>query len=65
MKVYVTVETFQGVIDSVHVYKTIKQAKRKEQRWLKALEVKDDATREHLSFNCTEIQIHECNLKIN
>jgi len=65
MKVYVTVETFQGVIDEVRVYKTKEQAKRKEQRWLKALKVKDDATREHLSFNCTEIQIHACNLKIN
>ena len=54
MQLYVTVETFQGVIDNVRVYKTMKQAKRMEQRWLKALEVKDDATQEHLSFNCTE-----------
>lgn len=65
MKVYVTVETFQGVIDIVRVYKTEAQAKRKEQRWLKENAVNDEATREHLSFNCTEIQIHECNLKIN
>jgi hypothetical protein len=65
MKIYVTVETFKGVIDDVCVFETKKQAKRKEQRWLKALKVNDDATREQLSFNCTEFQIHECNLKIN
>jgi hypothetical protein len=63
MKIYVTVETYQGVIDNVSAFKTLKQAERKEKSWLKSMNVQDDQRREHLSFNCTEFQIHKCKLR--
>ena len=63
MKVYVTVETYQGVVENVFVFKKEKQAQRKEAKWLKELKVQDDSKREHLSFNCTEFRIFECKLK--
>jgi hypothetical protein len=63
MKVYVTVETYQGVIDNVSAFKTLKQAERKEKGWLKSMNLQDDQRREHLSFHCTEFQIHKCKLR--
>jgi len=63
MIIYVTVETYQGIIDNVSAYQTLKQAKRKEKKWHKSLNVQDDQRREYLSFNCTEFQIHKCELK--
>jgi hypothetical protein len=63
MQIYVTVETYQGVIDNVSAFKTLKQAERKEKSWFKFMKVQDDQKREHLSFNCTEFQIHKCKLR--
>ena len=65
MKVYVTIETFQGVIEDVCVFKTEEQAKVEEKKWLKSLDVKGDKKREELSFRCTEFRIFECDLKKN
>ncbi len=63
MIIYVTVETYQGIIDNVSAFKTLKQAERKEKKWLKSMNVRDDQRREYLSSNCTEFQIHKCELK--
>jgi hypothetical protein len=63
MQIYITVETYQGVIDNVSAFKTLKQAERKEKRWLKSMNVQDDKKREELSFNCIEFQIHKCKLR--
>jgi hypothetical protein len=63
MQIYVTVETYQGVVEDVCVFKTEGQAKRKEKNWLRSLNVQDDKKREELSFRCTEFQIHKCKLK--
>jgi len=65
MQVFVTISLFQGLLDEVNVYAKEAQALKKESKWLKQLEVTDDDKREALSFNGTEFQIHECNLKIN
>jgi len=62
MKVQVTISIFKGLIDDVNVYSEEKQASRKEKKWLKELEVKDDNKREALSFNSTEFRIFECEL---
>ncbi len=63
MKIYLTVETYQGLIDNVSAFKTKEGAERKEKKWLKSLNVQDDERREYLSFNCTEFQVHKCELR--
>ena len=65
MKIYVTVETYQGVVENVFIFKKEKQAQRKEAKWLKELKVHDDKKREELSFHCTTFSIFECELKKN
>jgi len=62
MKTQVTISIFKGLINDVNVYKTEKQALRKEKKWLKEMNVTDDNKREALALNGTEFRIFECEL---
>lgn len=62
MKVYVTVETFQGVVDNVEVHAVEGVADKCEQDWLISSGVENDEDRHGRAVNGTEFLIFECKL---
>ena len=63
MTVYVTVETFQGVLHDARVYLTEKSALDAEKAWLRAMGIKTQDARECKSDDGTSFTVMECDLK--
>ena len=63
MKVFVAVETFQGVVHDAAVYMTEVSAKLAEARWLHEQGIKSQDARECKSDDGTSFTVMECDLK--
>jgi hypothetical protein len=63
MKVFVTVETFQGVLHEATTYMTEESALRAEKTWLKKTGIKNRDARECKSDDGTSFTVMECDLK--
>ena len=63
MKVFVTVETFQGVVHDATAYMTEESARRAEKAWLKNMGIKSQDARECKSDDGTSFSVMECDLK--
>ena len=63
MTVYVTVETFQGVLDNVRAYLTEESALDAERNWLREMGIASPESREGKSDNGTSFTVMECELK--
>ena len=63
MNVFVTVETFQGVVHDATAYMTEKSARRAEKMWLKEQGIKSQDARECKSDDGTSFSVMECDLK--
>ena len=63
MTVYVTVETFQGVLHEARVYLTEENALCAEKAWLKKMGIKTKDARECKSDDGTSFTVMECDLK--
>ncbi len=63
MTVYVTVETFQGVLEDVRTYLTEESARDAEKNWLREMSIKSPESREGKSDNGTSFTVMECDLK--
>ena len=63
MKVFVAVETFQGVVHNATAYMTEVSAKLAEARWLHEQGIKSQDTRECKSDDGTSFSVMECDLK--
>ncbi len=63
MKVFVTIETFQGVLHEAKAYMSEESALHAEKAWLKGMDIKSKATREGKSDNGTSFTVMECELK--
>lgn len=64
MEVFVTIETFSGVIEEVLTFPSRAQAEAHEQKWLEESGMPDPEQREHLSEECTEFRIFQCSLAL-
>jgi hypothetical protein len=63
MTVYVTVETFQGVLDNVRAYLTEESALDAEKTGLREMGITSPESREGKSDNGTSFIVMECELK--
>jgi predicted CoA-binding protein len=63
MKVFVTIEMFQGVVHDATAYLTGKSARRAERVWLKGQGIKSRNARECKSDQGTSFSVMECDLK--
>ena len=64
MKVCVTVDICQGVVDDIQVLLTEKSALEIEQTWLQSHDVKNELDRQCKAQNGTELLIFECQLRL-
>jgi hypothetical protein len=63
MKVFVAVETFQGVIQDATTFITEESARRAEKAWLRKMGIKNQNARECKSDAGTSFTVMECDLK--
>ena len=63
MTVYVSVETFQGVLHEAQVFMTEKSALDAEKNWLQEMGIKTKDARECKSDDGTSFTVMECELK--
>lgn len=63
MTVYVTVETFQGVLQDARAYLTEESALDAEKNWLREMCITSPESREGKSDNGTSFTVMECELK--
>ena len=63
MKVFVAVETFQGVVHDATAYMTEESARHAEEQWLKQQGIKSQDARECKSDDGTSFGVMECDLK--
>jgi len=63
MKVFVAVETFQGVVHDATVYMTEKSARRAEKAWLDETGIKSQDARDCKSDDGTSFSVVVCDLK--
>ena len=63
MKVFIAVETFQGVVHDATAYMTEESARRAEKAWLDAMGIKSQDARECKSDDGTSFSVMECDLK--
>jgi len=63
MKIHVTVETCQGVVEEVRAFLSEESAVASERKWLQEMDIKDDAGREAKADGGTEFLIFEAELK--
>ena len=63
MKVFIAVETFQGVVHNATAYMTEESARRTEKAWLDAMGIKSQDARECKSDDGTSFSVMECDLK--
>ena len=63
MTLYVTIETFQGVVENVHAYLSEESANAAEKQWLLEMDIHDDEDRQAKSDGGTEFVIFESELK--
>ena len=63
MKVFITVETLQGVVHDAKVFVTEKSARLEEAQWLSEQGIKSQDVREDQSDRGTEFLILEADLK--
>jgi len=63
MTIFVTVETFQGVLQNVNAYASEQDALDAEQAWLKKMGIVSEENREYKSDCGISFTIMECELK--
>jgi hypothetical protein len=63
MKVFIAVETFQGVVHDATAYMTEESARRAEKAWLGRMGIKSQDARECKSDDGTSFSVMECDLK--
>jgi len=63
MKVFVAVETFQGVVHDATAYMTEKSARRAEKTWLREQGIKSQNARECKSDDGTSFSVIQSDLK--
>ena len=63
MKVFVAVETFQGVVHDATAYMTEESARSAEKAWLGQMGIKSQDARECKSDDGTRFSVIECDLK--
>jgi len=63
MKVYVAIETFQGVVDDAKVFMTEESATQAEKRWLKEQGITHQDARNCKADDGTSFSVLKCDLK--
>lgn len=63
MKLYIAVETFQGIANNATAYMTEGSARRAEKAWLLRMGIKSQDARERKSDDGTSFSVMECDLK--
>lgn len=63
MKVFVTIELFRGLLESVHAFELEAPARRLETEWLKKMDIHDATGREAKAGEGTEFHVVETELK--
>ena len=63
MTVHVTVQTCQGVVDTIRAFLTEDSAIVAEKKWLREMDIKDDASRQAKADSGTEFLVFEADLK--
>jgi len=63
MKVYVAIETFQGVVDDVSVFMTEEPANNAERQWLDEQGIETEDARNCKADDGTSFFVKECDLK--
>jgi len=63
MKIFVAIETFQGVVHDAAAYKTEESARRAEKAWMKKMGIKSQDARECKSDDGTSFSVMDCDLK--
>ena len=63
MKVFVTIETFQGVLHEARAYMTEESSLRAEKAWLDEMGITSQDARECKSDDGTSFMVMECELK--
>ena len=63
MKVYVAIETFQGVVDDAKVFMTEESANNAERQWLDERGIKTEDARNCKADDGTSFFVQECPLK--
>ena len=63
MKVFIAVETFQGVVHDATAYMTEESARRAEKAWLDEMGIRSQDARECKSDDGTSFSVMECDVK--
>ena len=63
MKVFIAIETFQGVVHDATAYMTEESARHAEEAWLGQVGIKSQDARECKSDDGTSFSVMECDLK--
>ena len=63
MKIYVTVELFQGLVEQIQAFRSCDGAEEAERVWLKRNRNTDDIGREAKSMNGIEFHVRDCELR--
>ena len=63
MKVYVAIDTFQGVVNDAKVFMTEQSAKKAEKQWLDEVGIKTEDSRNCKADDGTSFFVQECDLK--
>ena len=63
MKVFLAIETFQGVVHDATAYMTEESARRAEEAWLGRMGIKSQDARECKSDDGTSFSVMECDVK--
>jgi len=63
VKVFIAIETFQGVVHDATAYMMEESARRTEKAWLEAMGIKSQDARECKSDDGTSFSVMECDLK--
>ncbi len=63
MTIHVTVQTCQGVVDTIRAFLTEESAIAAERKWLREMGIRDDAHRQAKADNGIEFLVFEVELK--